>query len=179
MQCARRVTGAKADAGSRDGSHGRTGRYSAARRAGTDARVGRWYLRRGSRRGRMRGTPRYSECDARPATRVPRRSRKVDTLHACRAGVPRVQRGLTCNGTRNVATRSAQRTCTMAAGRSEVFRTVPLPSCSSGQIRNDTWGAPGNNTRIRAAARNKSGRRTPPLRAVSRAASPFPPTVFK
>lgn len=43
------------------------------------------------------------------------------TLHACRAGVPRVQRGLRCNGPRNVATRSAQRTCTPEAWRSEVF----------------------------------------------------------
>jgi hypothetical protein len=49
--------------------------------------------------------------------------------------------------------------------------------CSSGQARNVTWGVSrsGNNTRMRAAAHNKSGRRTPPLRAVSRAASPFPP----
>ena len=76
---------------------------------------------------------------------------------------------------RNVATRSAKRTCTMAAGRSEVFRTVPLPSCSSGQTRNGTWGTPGNNTCIQAATRDESGRRTPPLRAVSRAASPLPP----
>lgn len=119
-----------------------------------------------------RGIPARS---AWPGTRVPRRQGKVGTLHACRAGVPRVQRGLTCNGTRTVATRSAQRTCTLEVGRSEVFRTVPPPVCSSGHARNVAWGAPGNNTRIRAAAHNSSGRRTPPLRAVSRAASPFPP----
>ena len=65
------------------------------------------------------------------------------SLHACRAGVPRVQRGLTCNGTQIVATRSAQRTCTMAAWRSEVSRTATRPLCSSGQIRNVTWGMPG------------------------------------
>ena len=110
----------------------------------------------------MRGTPRYSECAAWPGTRVPRRLVKATPYtpagQACRA----FSAVLLANGTCKVATRSAKRTCTPDAWRSEVSRTATRLVCSSGQARNVTWGAPGNNTRIRAAAHNKSGRRTPP-----------------
>ena len=116
------------------------------------------------------------------AQRTPyRRSRRqvhgsaFGRLTASRRRIRRPQK----TGTRNVVTRSAQRTCTTDAGRSEVCRTVPHPLCSSGQIRNGHLGHARQNTCTQAAARNKSGRRTPPLRAVSRATSPFPPTGFK
>jgi len=88
--------GAKADAGSRDGLRGRTARYSAARaiRHGCTRRpvVFAAWIPQGPD---ARHTEVFRMCrvsghkGAAPFC-------KGDTLHACRAGVPRVQRGLTC-----------------------------------------------------------------------------------
>ena len=117
---------------------------------GTDARVGRWYLRRGSRRGRMRGTPRYSECAACPGTRVPRRYRKVEVLTDEVGGV---FDGLNKQEKQKVATRSAQRTRTPAAWRSEVSRTATRQVCGSGQ--------PGTSSGARPATTPVFGR--PPI----------------
>jgi len=86
--------------------------------SGLAARVGRWYLRRGSRRGRKRGPPRYSEWAALPDTRVPRRQRKVEILTGAAGGV---FDGLNKQEMQKVATRSAKRTRTPAAWRSEPF----------------------------------------------------------
>jgi len=94
---------------------------------------------------------------------VPRRYRKVEILTDEVGGV---FDGLNKQEKQKVATRSAKRTRTPAAWRSEVSRTATRQVCGSGHARNVPWGAPGNNTRIRAAAHNSSGRRTPPLRAV-------------
>ena len=81
----------------------------------------------------MRGTPRYSGCAACPGTRVPRRLVKSPPYtpagQACRA----FSAVLLANGTCKVATRSAQRTCTPDAWRSEVSRTATRQVCGSGQ----------------------------------------------
>ena len=73
-----------------------------------------------------------------------------------------------------VATPAAKRQRTRGRWRSEVLRAATCHTGGSGHPP----ALPGHarpNTR-RAPARDSSGRRTPPLRAVSRAASPFPPT---
>ena len=161
----------KADAGSRDGSHGRTSRYSAARA-----------IRHGCTRRPVVFAARIPQGpDARNRRGIPARSAsghkgaapfgKVEVLTDEVGGV---FDGLNKQEKQKVATRSAKRTCTPAAWRSEVSRTATRQVCGSGHARNVPWGTPGNNTR-RAAAHNSSGRRTPPQRAVSRAASPFPP----
>ena len=142
-----------------------------------------------------RGMPARSAC---PDTRVPRRQGKVVVLTGAvirqvhgksfgkvHGGAGGVFDGLiigACRVGKRVRKPPGPRSGPARRTRGVVRYSEPPRGWCAAAARPGTspgaFFAPAD-TCIQAAARNESGRRTPPLRAGSRAASPFPPTGFK